>query len=423
MEWIVVEDECGPVQNLAACLFGLSGDDLYPVECAVTFLRERKGKRPELPSEWSWVLRDLLAGPEIGLRIGNTNITEVLWFIHVKCDESFLAARDWLKKSLPRACVTFLDYTLGLGDSGTRAEQIAPLVALDSMHLCYSSASTIDRLGASRTFGLSRGQERFCLGHGSYRLTENAKSAVEHARKFWEHHNTVFTEDVDVDGIIRMYIQANAYQWDEGRAFMHDTLEKADTSSAIAGMSYLPSIEYDDDTLKALFQRHRHSFAQDENGDKALTAKEIQALLKSLHYNCKVVYETNAALCPPFLPGIMFFCQLKLLLHAMSKSKSGSDRKPPTLVFGKYSKIVTVNFDSPLANTKDNPLITGIGGGDSTNIMRALRARQLGTINDVWSDTSAASCIAGLVRPSPPTSIIRTELDECNSNQLMIRWD
>jgi hypothetical protein len=433
MDWVVVEDRVEPICGIASALFGYGMSDLNPLVMAVNYLcSERTGLKPELPEGWSW--GDLPGNPShvIGVKIAPPIFTEALWIIYVGSTSSFESAKQWLTSSLPRACMTCLDFDLG-DRTGERAYSIAQIVTRDSRHLCYSHASQLDRNEGDPTYRLELEHRRFFLGVDTKRLNENAVRVIAHAREFWNRHNSIFTGDDLVDGVVRMYVQANVDQWDGGKAFTHDELDKESKLGVKVAMSYLsgiPLLPFPDDTFKALFQREDLQFMQDHNAaQKGLNAAALKAICSSLGYDKGwAQIEEGAYLIPPYLPGVLFFCQLKLLLQAMSKPKGNAARNSPTVVIdadpSNGTKRVTIAFTGEHVSLRqDNSLITGLGGGDSTKRMTALRACRLDVCDAPWAYEGIASSIAGLVHPAVPTAEIRTEICPWDTSRLVIRWD
>ena len=339
----------------------------------------------------------------------------------------------------------FLDYELALSN-GTifYAKTLMPLLANGPRRLCMFVSSQLPAHLHEANRVIMTCEKAGWLHPANHAASSPAAAiyALNEGLAFWEKKNGVIFGDASVDSIIRLFINGKSEGWDRNRpcvggsaavrcskirtcvkpvngAFCHDTLEceHTVTRKRLAGNAVVqPKPEPANDYLKSLYQCESgmlrgmglKPISRTDLG-LALCAFELEADLSALpdESSSRIWY-------PPYLPGILFLCQLKLMMNAFSTQKRGENRLKPTLRIRRDCVVFDFgNFNiSEEKNIKNGAWKKG--SGNSAKLMQAIIRGHVGETEHVCISSTSAQIIAELLQPAqntlPPMTI---ELKGC----------
>lgn len=398
MKWLIVEDQVGPIVNWLMELRTLG----------------IVGAAPLLNVRWMDVLRysqQMYSSVPPSERLDLPERCEsVLWNSHVVgvasadvvvlCVMTEAASADvieWLAEGLPPSCLSFLDYVLA-GDASLRlAESIAPMLAKSYSQVCVNHSSRIFDIDVDPTLGLAGAQSPFYREKGWRLITEEGtRRCVREAQAFWKSFNETFTGDRGVDKVISLFVRGKTDGWDSsiGGPFHHDSLQAHASVTCGQVKAFGMSPGDDNDSLKGLFQC-RVGMAREEAGKK-VPWSEIKAALEIIEFGAWKLdgsaKQESVRWAPPFLPGILLLCHLKLMLNAFSDRKEG--RTPPLVRIG--PKVASFAFDRNVENAFGN---WRNDRGNSCLMMQAAERGHIGESDASWLSSTAAGSIRELLQP------------------------
>lgn len=393
MKWLIIEDEAGQIINWLAVLQDNCVNGSTKL-CSVNWgglLEHSKHTYSTKPPTSPFSLPtdcELLRNDKHVFGVASGEII-VLCVMTRTAGEDVVA---WLQANIPSMCLSFLDYVLAGDPDAKLAELIAPHLTRSFSQVCVNHSSRLPGLDASPMLGLSSEHLPFYKTLQK-RLIEPkaAKACVSEAVDFWKSLNDCFTTYQDVDRVIGLFARGKAGNWDSPNGpFHHDTLDnpKSTTHHHIKALGLIPTAA--NDNLKGLFQCDP---GVRRASGKKVYKDDLKNALKVIGLEA-VRLDVTERWCPPFLPGILFLCHLKLMYEAYAKPKDGEQRLPPVLIIG--DKSATFAFEVEVEHRMGN---WQSEGSNSFRLMQAVEKVLVGEEGAQWLSTTAAKEIADLLQP------------------------
>jgi hypothetical protein len=321
-----------------------------------------------------------------------------LILVIVKNEQSAPLIATWLKAALPSRCLSFLDYRLALNPEAQIAETLVQEVAVGPSQLCVNHSSVIEDIEGTRpSLGLTKAKQPFYRAEGKRLSTiVAARKCVQSAHSFWEKYNSVLTGVEEVDRIIGYFVVAVADCWD-GAPFSHNSLQPDKSSSDplayqfLTGQGFLPKGADKWDDLKGLFMCRQVGSTierESETGKKVSKAALVVALEKlGIEADLSGIDEEWA---PPFTPGILVLCQLRLMMKAFSDNKD--DRVPPTvrILSNSAEFVFACSIEQVMEDWEHK-------SSNSFQEMQAMANASVGDHAAAWKTCKSATKIAGLL--------------------------
>lgn len=417
MKLMIIEDEKAAVEYwLGALSNHVSNESLSPIkeevkkalkldwENIVAHTADRDRDKPTLPEGFTYLTFHQHNNASFVFGVKGKNlivllVSQVCAVEHVK---------EWLRNNIPDECLSFLDYKLAGNPDAKIAEKLVPHLAKSWVKLCVNHSSTMGDLGVEN-IGLDSDQLEYYKEIGERLSSPHAANrVVAKALEFWKKHNSEYTAVCEVDRVITWYVKSET---DSDFATLSNHEEYDDTTSTVR--TFLKSIKFKGDVsgdeLKGLFN-------YDPSGQKKVQQKYV--LESTLQHALKLVgLEANLNLeetgwVPPFLPGILFLSQLRLIKDSFSHT-NGGQYVPPQLNLTTDEAVLkfSVNIENDLNEQK---WWEPGGGGRSCGLLRSMKRGELGVSYEGWKTETSAKEISDLlsgerelVKVKPSNDIIK----------------
>ncbi len=423
MKWLIVEDMEGPILNWLSVLKerGVAGAErlFLPLMWRKILKKAKESYHDSSPYvDLSFSFLDQMGCDALmkGTHLFGVSKGDII-ILFIKTHEAVDDAIEWLDVNLPPSCLSFLDYTLAGDMQAELAERIAPLLAKSFNQLCVNHSSTRSGSTCHPYLGLEKSKRRF-YKNLDRRLSENtevAKLCVDEAVEYWESRNSSFSKDQDVDKVINLFVRSKYEDWDHFGPFHHNALQNPESQTYREITALCLNAEDDHDSLKGLFQCSA-AMQRDEPG-KLVELSDLKNALKFLglenvSFDSEMTQKTNPlSWAPPFLPGVLLLCQIKLLMNAFSDLKEG--RVPPSLLFARRSVTFSFNVDIEKKMKKSSK------SGNSWKQMASLEKGYVDEHNVSWLSNTSANSIRDLLQPPSPESLSMS----ISKNEISFSWD
>ena len=242
-----------------------------------------------------------------------------------------------------------------------------------------------------------------------------ATNCVTEALCFWQKWNSGFTGVDEIDHIIRCFVIGQADGWDKNPFDHYKLVSKdSDVRKYLHGIGFTCVVEPEDfkglfmcESDKLLTRRYNHGKKVGPVGLRNALAvvnldADISAITASVRWS------------PPFTPGILFLCQLRLMMDSFSDTKEG--RTPPTLEIARNS--ATFTFDAEIETALCSMEWQKPGNGShSCAAMRAMSSASIGGPNVDWKHHTAACTVTKLLNGREEVITVRP----C-SKKVLVSW-
>ncbi|MEW8051851.1 MAG: hypothetical protein AB2809_15905 [Candidatus Thiodiazotropha sp.] len=368
---------------------------------------------PQLATGLRYLTTDSAAAGSEFFGIAGEHLIVLLVVRHTAA--SYVAS--WLESNMPDRCLSFLDYELAGDTSAKIAERIAPLLARSPVQLCVNHSSVIRTLDdVPFNLGLDASRSQFYSPlYARLANDKEAKNCLKEALEFWDKWNSKFTGVDAIDRILNWYILFKTDTHDGPNFWHHDDFDTP--SSPIR--KFLDSQGFltvdDGDALKGLFRCN--SNAGRLNDYKQVSQEVLRHALSLLELD-EVTFENDDGpkWNPPFLPGVLFLCQLRRMHDSFADTKAG--RSAPRLAIRKNSAVFTfdVNIERELSD-KPYAWRAPRAGSKSCSAMRAMMQASIDEADEKWKSDTSASMIPELINGSDETIDVNPK-----GNCLLISW-